>query len=180
MSATFALIALAVLIDSRGPIFFRQPRYGKDGKIIMVTKFRTMKRDKADIGGARQASRGDDRVTRIGRFLRSTCLDELPQLWDVLRGRLSLVGPRPHPVEMLIEGVRADEAVNGYHARHAVRPGITGLAQVKGNRGPVTSIAMGEERIALDCAYIDRISFMTDLRILLATASVPFRRGVNY
>ena len=93
-----AVIALAVRLDSAGPVFFRQPRFGAGRSVVVVTKFRTMRPEGTDIGGRRQATRDDDRVTRVGRFLRKTCLDELPQLWDVLCGRMSLVGPRPHPL----------------------------------------------------------------------------------
>lgn len=171
------LIALAVRIDSRGPILFRQPRYGKDGKVVPIHKFRTMGHQQTDLYGCQQAQRGDARVTRVGRFLRLTCLDELPQLWDVLCGRMSLVGPRPHPIGMQIDGAPAEEVIIRYMDRLRVKPGLTGLAQVKGNRGPVTSIEMGQQRIDLDNAYIENWTFWGDLVILLRTASVPFKEG---
>lgn len=174
------LIAAAVRLDSPGSVLFRQARFGKGSKVVMVTKFRTMRHDMADMGGRMQAARGDGRVTRLGQFLRSTCLDELPQLWDVACGRLSLVGPRPHPLEMEVEGKRADLVILDYHERHRVKPGITGLAQIMGNRGPVTSIAMGQARIGYDIAYANDISFTKDMRIILATLIVPFRRNVCY
>lgn len=174
------LIAIAIKIDSPGPLLFRQPRYGQNGKRIMVSKFRTMKAEQADIGGRAQTRQNDPRVTGLGRFLRSTCLDELPQFWDVLRGRLSLVGPRPHPIDMEIDGQRADLAIEGYHMRHSVKPGITGLAQMKGNRGPITSLAMGQERISYDVRYAREMSMMLDVRLLLQTLTVPFRRGLSY
>lgn len=176
----FVGIAIAIRIDSPGPIFFRQKRFGLNGQTIWVTKFRTMRNDMADSGGRQQAVRGDARVTRLGAFLRSTCLDELPQIWDVMRGRLALVGPRPHPLEMEIEGVPADAVIGGYHLRHLVRPGITGLAQMQGNRGPVTSFAMGQDRIDRDIEYVRNYSFGLDMRLLAATALVPFRRNICY
>lgn len=174
------LISVAIRLDSPGSVLFRQARFGKGRKIIMVTKFRTMRHDMADMGGRVQAARGDGRVTRLGQFLRSTCLDELPQFWDVACGRMSLVGPRPHPVEMEVEGKRADLVIRDYHERHRVKPGITGLAQIMGNRGPVTSVAMGQERIDHDIAYANDISFTKDMKIILATLIVPFRRNICY
>ena len=180
LSPVLLLIAVAIKIDSPGPVLFRQPRYGQNGRPIMVSKFRTMKVDQADMGGKTQTRQNDPRVTGLGRFLRSTCLDELPQLWDVLRGRLSLVGPRPHPIDMEIEGQRADRVIEGYHMRHSVKPGITGLAQMKGNRGPVTSLAMGRERILYDVRYAREMSMMLDIKLLLQTLTVPFKRGLSY
>jgi lipopolysaccharide/colanic/teichoic acid biosynthesis glycosyltransferase len=174
------LIAVVVMIDSPGPVLFRQRRYGLDRSIICITKFRTMRQEATDHSGRVQAIRGDTRVTRVGRFLRATCLDELPQLWDVLMGRMSLVGPRPHPVDMEVEQRPIECAVREYHKRHRVRPGITGLAQIRGNRGPVTSIAMGQERIDHDNEYIDNWSILTDLRILASTVIVPFKTGHCY
>lgn len=171
------LIALAVRLDSRGPIFFRQDRYGLDGKIIRVTKFRTMKVEETCASGARQAVRGDPRVTSVGRFLRATCADELPQILDVLMGRMSLVGPRPHPVGMEIEGQLAETVIPNYMLRHRMRPGLTGLAQVNGNRGPVHDVATGVERITYDNAYIASWSLGADLRILFRTITLPFRPG---
>jgi lipopolysaccharide/colanic/teichoic acid biosynthesis glycosyltransferase len=146
----------------------------------MVTKFRTMRPESADIGGRRQATRDDDRVTRVGRFLRRTCLDELPQIWDVLRGRMSLVGPRPHPVDLEVEGQRIEVAIPNYHMRHRVRPGITGLAQIKGNRGPIVTVAKGRARLKYDMAYIDGHSIGLDLAILLRTLGVPFQKDRSY
>jgi lipopolysaccharide/colanic/teichoic acid biosynthesis glycosyltransferase len=164
-----AAIALAVKLDSPGPAFFRQPRFGLGGARIMVTKFRTMR------AGA-PGSRADGRATRVGRFLRRTSLDDLPQLWDVLRGRMSLVGPRPHPVDLEVEGQRIEVAIPDYHMRHRVRPGITGLAQIKGNHGPIVSVAMARARLNYDLAYIDGHSIGLDLAILLRTLRVPFRK----
>ena len=175
-----ASIGLAVKLDSPGPVFFRQPRFGAGGTVIVVTKFRTMRPERSDIGGRRQATRDDDRVTRIGRFLRRTCLDELPQIWDVLCGRMSLVGPRPHPLHLEVDGQPIEVLIPNYHLRHTVRPGITGLAQVRGNRGPVETFAMGSDRLHSDMEYIERHSLRLDLYILLKTLAVPFQRDGSY
>lgn len=170
-------IIVAVRLDSRGPIFFRQPRFGAGKSVIVVTKFRTMRPERTDVGGRRQATRDDDRV---GRFLRKTCLDELPQIWDVLCGRMSLVGPRPHPLSLEIDGAPIETLVPNYHARHKVRPGITGLAQIKGNRGPVENVAMGRERVRYDVEYIETQSLWLDIRILFKTLVVPFQKDGSY
>jgi len=175
-----AVIALAVRLDSAGPIFFRQPRFGAGRSVVVVTKFRTMRSERTDLGGRRQATRDDDRVTRIGRFLRQTCLDELPQLWDVLCGRMSLVGPRPHPLHLEVDGKPIETLIPNYHQRHAVRPGITGLAQINGNRGPVESVAMGRERVRYDVEYIRGHSLWLDARILVKTLMVPFQKDGSY
>jgi lipopolysaccharide/colanic/teichoic acid biosynthesis glycosyltransferase len=175
-----AMIMLAVKLDSRGPVFFRQPRFGAGRSVIVVTKFRTMRPERTDIGGRRQATRDDDRVTKIGRFLRKTCLDELPQIWDVLCGRMSLVGPRPHPLGLELEGKPIEALIPHYHQRHRVRPGITGLAQINGNRGPVADLAMGRERVRYDVEYIEGHSIWLDVRILLRTLSVPFQKDGSY
>ena len=176
----FALIALAVKLSSPGPVLFRQPRYGAGTRVVVVTKFRTMRIEGTDLSGRRQATRNDDRVTRVGRFLRKTCLDELPQLWDVLRGRLSLVGPRPHALVLEVEGQPIEEMIPHYHERHRVRPGITGLAQINGNRGPVHNRAMAFERVRYDLAYIEEHSLLLDLKILLKTLVVPFQRNGSF
>jgi lipopolysaccharide/colanic/teichoic acid biosynthesis glycosyltransferase len=175
-----AMIVLAVRLDSPGPVFFRQPRFGAGRSVIVVTKFRTMRTEGTDLGGRRQAVRGDDRVTRIGRFLRKTCLDELPQIWDVLCGRMSLVGPRPHPLSLEVEGKPIEASIPNYHQRHAVRPGITGLAQINGNRGPVETVAMGRERVRYDVEYIAGHSLWLDIRILFKTLVVPFQKDGSY
>lgn len=175
-----AMIALAVRLDSPGPVFFRQPRFGAGRSVIMVTKFRTMRSEGTDLGGRRQAARDDDRVTRVGRFLRKTCLDELPQIWDVLCGRMSLVGPRPHPLALEVDGQPIEALIPNYHRRHAVRPGITGLAQIMGNRGPVVTVAMGRARLRYDVKYIESHSIWLDLRILLKTLVIPFQKDGSY
>jgi lipopolysaccharide/colanic/teichoic acid biosynthesis glycosyltransferase len=175
-----AMIALAVRLDTPGPVFFRQPRFGVGRSVIVVTKFRTMRREGTDLGGRRQATRDDDRVTRTGRFLRKTCLDELPQIWDVLCGRMSLVGPRPHALVLEVDGQPIEALIPHYHLRHRVRPGITGLAQINGNRGPVETVAMGRERVRYDLEYIESQSIWLDLRILFKTLPVPFQKDGSY
>lgn len=167
-----ALIALAVRIDSAGPILFRQPRFGAGRSVVLVSKFRTMHPEGTDIGGRRQATRGDDRVTRVGRFLRQTCLDELPQLWDVLCGRMSLVGPRPHPLQLEVEGQPIESLIPDYHQRHAVRPGITGLAQIRGFRGSTESAEALVDRVRADLEYVSNWSLSQDIVILLRTVKV--------
>jgi lipopolysaccharide/colanic/teichoic acid biosynthesis glycosyltransferase len=173
-------IAVAVKLSSPGPVFFRQPRFGAGKQMIIVTKFRTMRIEGTDMSGRRQATRDDDRITRVGRFLRRSCLDELPQLWDVVRGRLSLVGPRPHARVMEIDGHDIEGLIPQYHRRHQVRPGVTGLAQVNGNRGPVDSLEMAHERVAYDMLYIRQHSIWLDIKILLKTLAVPFQKDGSY
>jgi polysaccharide biosynthesis protein PslA len=175
-----AAIAIAVKFSSPGPIFFRQPRYGAGKSVVVVTKFRTMRIEGTDITGRRQATRNDNRVTSVGRFLRKTCLDELPQLWDVLCGKMSLVGPRPHALVLEVEGKSIEDMIPAYHERHAVRPGITGLAQINGNRGPVHTRLMAEERIHFDLEYIQSYSLLLDAKILLKTLIVPFQKEGSF
>jgi len=164
-----AVIALAIRLESEGPIIFRQERYGLNNRTMMVFKFRTMHHAATDHRGARQVSVGDTRVTRVGRFLRRSSLDELPQLFNVLRGDMSIVGPRPHPLGMLTEGRLCEEIVPAYACRHRVRPGLTGWAQIHGFRGPVLTVKSLEERIKYDNYYIENISLLMDLKILLLT-----------
>ncbi|SDG15421.1 Sugar transferase involved in LPS biosynthesis (colanic, teichoic acid) [Limimonas halophila] len=164
-----ALLALAVKLDSPGPVVFRQPRVGRNGRLFPLFKLRTMHHAAADPGGRRLARPGDPRITRVGRVLRPTRLDELPQLVNVLRGEMSVVGPRPHAIHARAGGLRYPEAVAGYARRHAVRPGITGLAQVRGWCGTTHSVAQLRGRVACDRAYIARWSLRLDLAILLAT-----------
>jgi putative colanic acid biosynthesis UDP-glucose lipid carrier transferase len=159
-------IALLIPLDSAGPIIFRQQRFGFNQQRIMVHKFRTMACDCAADLGVPQARRNDPRVTRIGRFLRRTSLDELPQLFDVLAGTMSLVGPRPHAV---VHDQRYAALIDGYLARHRVLPGITGWAQVNRLRGETETIDKMKRRIEHDLYYIDHWSPFLDLRILVRT-----------
>jgi putative colanic acid biosynthesis UDP-glucose lipid carrier transferase len=162
------VIVALVKLTSAGPVFFRQRRYGLDGREILVWKFRSM--TCCDDGpNVMQATQDDARVTRVGRFLRRSSLDELPQLFNVLDGSMSLVGPRPH-ANAHNELYR--ELIDGYMLRHKVKPGITGLAQVNGYRGETETLEKMERRIACDHQYIREWSFWMDVKILLKTLRV--------
>jgi len=174
------LIALAVRLDTPGPVFYRQRRHGFSQQPIAMLKFRTMHSelcDPIDARSVRQATRDDARVTRVGRFLRRTSLDELPQLLNVLRGEMSMVGPRPHAVAH--DRLYAEE-IDGYLGRHRVKPGITGWAQVNGCRGETRTVAEMRRRIELDLEYIDNWSLWFDVRILVRTAMVGFSQEGAY
>ena len=169
LSWLMLLVAIAIKLESRGDVFFRQKRKGFNGRVFEVFKFRSMRSEAEDAGASVQTSRGDRRVTRVGRFIRRTSIDELPQLLNVLRGEMSLVGPRPHALETRAEGQALEEAASNYAFRHRVLPGITGLAQVSGVRGEIDSIEKLEQRVQYDIEYIDTWSLMLDLEILCRT-----------
>ena len=169
LAPLFAMIATAIRLDSSGPIFFRQSRYGYLNEEISVWKFRSMRADAEDPHAFRQVSAGDDRVTRIGAFLRKTSLDELPQIFNVICGEMSLVGPRPHAIGMLTDGADASKLVETYAHRHRIRPGLTGWAAVNGSRGPVDTPEAVRRRVALDLQYVEHQSFWLDLAIMLRT-----------
>jgi Undecaprenyl-phosphate glucose phosphotransferase len=165
----FALIALAIKLDSKGPVFFIQKRFGFNNELIEVYKFRSMRSDMTDHNAERLATRDDPRVTRVGRFLRKTSLDELPQLLNVLNGTLSLVGPRPHATKAKAEDKLYFDIVDGYFARHKVKPGITGWAQVNGWRGETDTREKILKRVEHDLYYIENWSLPFDLYILART-----------
>jgi len=167
-----AVIALAIRLDSPGPIFFRQRRHGFNQEAIVVWKFRSMRHAAADATASRQITADDDRVTRVGRFIRATSLDELPQIFNVLTGEMSLVGPRPHAIGMKTGETESALLVAEYAHRHRIKPGMTGWAAVKGSRGPVHTEAEVRRRVELDVDYIQRQSFWLDLWILLITVPV--------
>jgi putative colanic acid biosynthesis UDP-glucose lipid carrier transferase len=169
-------IGIAVKLSSPGPAIFRQRRYGLDGKEIIVYKFRTMTVTE-DGTKVVQATRGDDRVTRVGRVLRRYSLDELPQLLNVVQGRMSLIGPRPHAVA---HNEEYRKLIKGYMIRHKVLPGITGLAQVSGCRGETSSLEDMQARIRFDLEYLRRWSIGLDLQILLKTALLVFNDKKAY
>ena len=163
------IVAAAVRLSGPGPVLFRQPRRGLNGRVIMVLKFRTLRADCEDPLCRRQVEDNDPRVTAIGAVLRHTSLDELPQLINVLKGDMSLVGPRPHAVGMTVEGRLNAETVANYTQRYAVKPGITGLAQVRGSRGRVDTAEQLHQRVCYDLEYINRRSVLLDLKILART-----------
>jgi polysaccharide biosynthesis protein PslA len=168
-SPLLVLAALAVRLDSPGPIFFKQHRHGFNNEEILVWKFRTMRHDAADSRVERQVSAGDDRVTRVGRILRKTSVDELPQLLNVIRGEMALVGPRPHAIGMKTGEVQSAQLVAEYAHRHRIKPGLTGWAAVNGSRGPLQSPSDVKRRVALDVEYIERQTLWLDLKILALT-----------
>ena len=161
----FAAIAVAVVWDSGEPVFFRQRRTGRHGKVFNIYKFRTM-HVLEDGDKIVQAFKGDARITRIGHFLRVTSLDELPQLWNVLKGEMSLVGPRPHAIA---HDEYYSALIQNYHLRYAVKPGITGWAQINGARGATPLLSDMQARIDLDIQYVERESVWLYLRILMLT-----------
>lgn len=166
------LVALAIRLDSPGPIFFRQRRHGFNHEEIVVWKFRSMRHEAADATASRQISANDDRVTRVGRILRSTSLDELPQLLNVLKGEMSLVGPRPHAIGMKTGQTESAALVADYAHRHRMKPGMTGWAAVNGSRGPLDSAEDVRRRVQLDVDYIERQSLWLDLWIMTITIPV--------
>jgi Undecaprenyl-phosphate glucose phosphotransferase len=169
LAPLMAAIAVAVKLDSPGPAFFRQRRHGFNNEAITVWKFRTMRQESADATAARQVTADDERVTRLGRFLRKTSLDELPQLINVLKGEMSLVGPRPHAIGMKTGEAESSKLVAEYAWRHRMKPGMTGWAAVNGSRGPLHTAADVRRRVALDIEYVERQSFLFDLRVMLLT-----------
>ena len=169
LAPVMLLIALAVKLESRGPVLFRQKRYGFNNEMIEVLKFRSMHTDKCDAAASKLVTKDDPRVTRVGRFIRKTSLDELPQLINVVKGSLSLVGPRPHAAQAKAGGHLYDDVVEGYFARHKVKPGITGWAQINGWRGETDTEEKIKNRIAHDLYYIENWSVFLDLYILLKT-----------
>jgi putative colanic acid biosynthesis UDP-glucose lipid carrier transferase len=160
-----ALIALAIKLESPGPVLYRQLRHGYNQRVISVLKFRTMAVTE-DADSFQQARKNDSRVTGLGRVLRRWSLDELPQLINVIRGEMSLVGPRPHPLKLNSE---FDKRVQKYANRHKVLPGITGLAQISGCRGSTETDEKMRKRVAFDLEYIKNWSLLLDIKILFMT-----------
>lgn len=165
--------AIAVKLSSPGPVLFRQPRHGCNGEVIEVWKFRSMRMH--DDRAVKQATRDDPRVTPFGRFIRRTSIDELPQLFNVLRGEMSLVGPRPHAVT---HNDYYSDKIRAYMARHRIKPGITGLAQVTGHRGETETLEKMQRRVEQDLAYINHWSLWLDIKILLKTPFTLFSRNI--
>lgn len=173
----FALVGLLIKLDSKGPVFFRQERIGLGNRPFMIWKFRTMRTEMCDAIGSRSTSRDDDRITRLGAFLRKTSIDELPQILNVITGDMSLVGPRPHAL-----GSRAEDSLfwdidHRYWQRHVVKPGLTGLAQIRGFRGATEQKADLTMRLQSDLEYVTTWSLRSDIRILLGTVAVLFHKN---
>ncbi len=167
ISPILLLVAIAVKLDSPGPIFFRQNRTGWSGKSFRIWKFRSMYVHQEEAGKLKQAEKNDSRITRVGAFIRKTSLDELPQIFNVLTGDMSLVGPRPHAVQ---HDEEYSQRIFDYFARHQIKPGITGLAQVRGLRGETKDINQMIQRIESDIEYINKWSVWLDITIILRTA----------
>lgn len=171
LSPFLLMVAILIRLESRGPALFVQERWGRDMIKIRVYKFRSMFTDKCDASGVAQTVPGDSRVTAVGRIIRRTNIDELPQLFNVLKGDLSLVGPRCHPVGMRAADMLYEELVPEYHRRHLMRPGITGLAQANGYRGPTVATGPSIRRIEYDLEYIASFNIFLDAKILLQTVT---------
>jgi Undecaprenyl-phosphate glucose phosphotransferase len=170
LAPVLALLALAVKLDSPGPVLFRQKRVGLNNRPFDILKFRSMRwQPEAEGAGLRQTARDDARVTPLGRYLRRASLDELPQLFNVLRGEMSLVGPRPHAVTMRTQNLLGDEIIAQYAHRHRVKPGLTGWAQINGLRGATLTTEQLRRRVEHDLWYIDHWSIWLDLKILVLT-----------
>lgn len=172
LSPVIAIVALLIKLEDGGPIFFVQPRMGQGNCMFDMLKFRSMKVAKLDTDGARSTSRNDDRVTRIGSFIRKTSIDEIPQLINVLRSEMSLVGPRPHALGSLANEKLFWEVDSDYWQRHSLKPGLTGLAQVRGFRGATETEGHLTDRLRADLEYIRNWSPWGDLKILFATVRV--------
>ncbi len=168
-SPIMAAVAIAIKMDSKGPVFFKQKRHGFNNEVIHVLKFRSMFTEMCDPTAIKAVTKGDPRVTKIGRIIRKTSLDELPQFFNVLRGDLSLVGPRPHAITGQTHDRLYHEVVEGYFARHRVKPGVTGWAQINGWRGEVDTDEKIKSRTEYDLFYIENWSLWFDLKILLLT-----------
>jgi polysaccharide biosynthesis protein PslA len=173
----FITVAIAIKLTSPGPVFFTQPRYGFRNRRFRIYKFRTMYTNLGDHTGVRQTTSDDPRVTPVGRILRHTSLDELPQLINVVKGEMSLVGPRPHVPGMLAGDFLYEDLVPYYFQRHAVRPGITGLAQVSGCRGSTSDGKAAIARIDYDLDYIAAASLWLDAKIIWRTVTQEFLWG---
>jgi Undecaprenyl-phosphate glucose phosphotransferase len=174
LSPVLALLALVVRLDSKGPALFRQPRLGFNNRMFTCYKFRTMYTDKTDVMADRQTTRDDPRITRSGKWMRKLSLDELPQLFNVMNGSMSLVGPRPHAPNTKAANRLFAEVVQKYALRHRVKPGITGWAQVNGWRGETATVEQIENRVRCDLYYIDNWSLLFDFKIIVLTVLREF------
>lgn len=169
LSPIMVVVAVAIKLESKGPVFFRQVRHGFNNQPFRCWKFRSMRVEMTDHKAARQVEKDDPRVTRVGRFIRKTSIDELPQLFNVLAGEMSLVGPRPHAIGMKTGDVESEKLVADYAHRHRIKPGMTGWAAINGSRGPVNTPEDVEERVRYDVDYIDNANFWFDIWIMAMT-----------
>lgn len=180
LSPVLLIVAALIRLDSPGPVLFTQMRWGKNCTKIRVFKFRSMRVDLGDKTGVAQTVRNDPRITRIGAIIRKTNIDELPQLLNVLKGDMALVGPRCHAIGMLAGGMPYEDLVPNYHDRHSVKPGLTGLAQMRGLRGPTERTGKARARIACDLYYIQNFSVLFDLRIIFGTILAEIKGGEGF
>ncbi|MEO1282327.1 MAG: undecaprenyl-phosphate glucose phosphotransferase [Pseudomonadota bacterium] len=180
LAPVFLATAIAIRWESKGPVFFKQKRYGFNNELIEIFKFRSMYTDLCDQNAAKLVTKDDPRVTGIGRIIRKTSIDELPQLINVLRGELSLVGPRPHAMSAKAGAQLYDEVVDDYFARHKVKPGITGWAQINGWRGETDTPEKIKKRVECDIYYIENWSVLLDLYILIKTPLALFETDNAY
>lgn len=169
LSPVMIMVAIAIKLESKGPVFFRQTRHGFNNQPFKCWKFRSMRTDMTDHKAAQQVQKNDPRVTAVGRFIRKTSLDELPQLFNVLFGNMSLVGPRPHAIGMKTGNIESEKLVADYAHRHRIKPGMTGWAAINGSRGPVDTSEDVEQRVAYDVAYIKGAGFWFDIYIMAMT-----------
>lgn len=179
LSPVMLATAIAIRLESRGPVFFKQKRHGFNNQMVEMYKFRSMYTDMTDAAASRLVTRDDPRVTRVGRFIRKTSIDELPQLINVLKGELSIVGPRPHALQAKADNKLYYEAVDGYFARHRVKPGMTGWAQINGWRGETDTLDKIMQRVNHDLYYIENWSLFLDLYIVAMTPTSLFSARKN-
>lgn len=177
LSPLLIAVAIAVKLDSPGPVLFRQTRVGRRNRLFSVLKFRSMRVESCDVQGARSTARDDDRITRVGRFIRATSIDELPQLLNIMLGQMSFVGPRPHALGSLAGDKLFWEIDQRYWHRHACKPGLTGLAQIRGFRGATHKREDLLNRLHADLEYVARWSVWRDISILVATFKVVVHRN---
>ncbi|MCE7798827.1 exopolysaccharide biosynthesis polyprenyl glycosylphosphotransferase [Sphingobium sufflavum] len=177
LSPLLLLVAILIKLESKGPVIFRQQRVGRGNRMFAIMKFRSMRVEMSDATGSRSASKDDDRITRVGRFIRATSIDELPQLFNVLIGDMSLVGPRPHALGSLAGARSFWDVDEQYWVRHALKPGITGLAQIRGFRGATHHQEDLENRLRADLEYLDGWRLWRDVSILMATAKVVVHKN---
>ncbi len=179
LSPIMLITAIAIRMESKGPILFKQARHGFNNELINIYKFRSMYTDMSDADASKLATRDDPRITKVGRFIRKTSIDELPQLFNVLKGELSIVGPRPHALQAKAANTVYHEAVGGYFARHRVKPGMTGLAQIHGWRGETDTVEKIEQRVNHDLHYIENWTPFSDIYILFMTPFSLFSKNEN-